>query len=165
MGDKMLPVEKNKNYIIDITGMTHEGQGVGRISGLAVFVDGALEGEQAEVRIIKVSKSYAVGKLISIIRQSPDRVQPFCSAYKRCGGCSLQHMDYGAQLRLKKRLVIDSFERIGGLKDVIVHDTIGMEHPLNYRNKAQYPVAFENGNVITGFYAARSHDEIGRAHV
>ncbi len=156
----MQVLEKNKNYIIEITGMTHEGQGVGRINGLAVFVDGVLEGEQAEIKIIKVNKSYAVGKLINLLKSSPDRTTPFCSAYKRCGGCSLQHMDYKAQLAFKTKLVRDNLERIGGLSGVVVHDTIGMDTPLNYRNKAQFPVAVVKGSVITGFYAPRSHDVI-----
>ncbi len=153
-------VEKNKNYEIDITGMTHEGQGVGRIDGLAVFTDGVIEGERAQIRIIKLNKTYAVGKLISIINPSPARIEPFCSEYKRCGGCSLQHMDYGAQLAFKTKLVRDNLERLGGLKDVLVHDTLGMSNPLNYRNKAQYPVAVSGENIVTGFYAARSHDVI-----
>lgn len=153
-------IEKNKNYILDITGMTHEGQGVGRIDGFAVFVDGALEGEQAEVRIIKLNKTYAVGKLVTLLKPSHHRVEPFCGAYRRCGGCNLQHMDYAAQLAFKTKLVRDNLERLGGLKDIFVHDAIGMRHPLNYRNKAQYPVATLNGAVITGFYAARSHDVI-----
>lgn len=153
-------IEKNKNYTLEITGMTHEGQGVGRIEGLAVFIDGALEGEQVEARIIKLNKTYAVGKLLSVLRPSPGRVEPFCSAYRRCGGCNLQHMDYMAQLAFKTKLVRDNLERIGGLKDILVHETIGMQQPLNYRNKAQYPVAEVNGNVISGFYAARSHDVI-----
>jgi len=157
-------VEKNKHYIIDITGMTHEGQGVGRIEGFAVFVDGVLEGEQAEVRIIKVNKTYAVGKLITLIKPSPNRVEPFCSAFRRCGGCMLQHMNYEAQLAFKTQLVKDNLERIGGISGVTVHDTIGMENPLNYRNKAQYPVASVNGRVITGFYAARSHNVIESEH-
>ncbi len=156
----MIPVEKNKKYILDITGMTHEAQGVGRIEGFAVFVDGALEGEQVEVKVIKISKNYAIGKLIHVLKASPHRVEPFCSAFKRCGGCSLQHMDYTAQLDFKTKLVRDSLTRIGGLKDVKVHDAIGMKTPLNYRNKAQYPAATVNGEVVTGFYAARSHDVI-----
>lgn len=156
----MASLEKNKTYMIDITGMTHEGQGVGRIDGLAVFVDGLLEGEQAEIKIIKLNKSYAVGKLVNMLKSSADRVTPFCGAYKRCGGCSLQHMDYKAQLVFKTKLVRDNLERIGGLSGVPVHDAIGMASPLNYRNKAQFPVASVNGSVVTGFYAARSHDVI-----
>jgi 23S rRNA (uracil1939-C5)-methyltransferase len=155
-----LSIEKNKNYVIDISGMTHEAQGVGRAEGLAVFVDGALEGERVEIKIIKLTKSYAVGKLIRIIEPSPHRIEPFCEAYKRCGGCNLQHMDYQAQLDFKTGLVRENLKRIGGLVDITVHNTIGMQHPYRYRNKAQYPVTVVNGNVVTGFYAPRSHDVI-----
>jgi len=160
MGRFMALPEKNKHYIVEINDMTHEGQGVGRIDGFAVFVNGALTGELVETRIIKVSRAYAVGKLIDILKPSPDRAEPFCSVFKRCGGCSLQHMNYEATLRLKTKLVKDNIERIGGLKDVTVFDTIGMENPFNYRNKAQYPVAVAKGEVISGFYAPRSHEVI-----
>ncbi len=153
-------IEKNQNYVIDITDMTHEAQGVGRLDGLAVFVDGALKGERAIVKIIKLTKSYGVGKLIEVLQPSPDRIEPFCQAYKRCGGCNLQHLDYKAQLDFKTELVRDTLKRIGGLVDLDVHDTIGMEQPYRYRNKAQYPVAMVEGKAVTGFYAARSHDVI-----
>ncbi len=159
-GVTSLSIEKNKNYVIDISGMTHEAQGVGRAEGLAVFVDGVLEGERVEVKIIKLTKSYAIGKLVKLIVPSPHRIEPFCGAYRRCGGCSLQHMDYRAQLNFKAGLVRDSLKRIGGLTDIVVHDTIGMQHPYQYRNKAQYPVAVIDGNVITGFFAPRSHEVI-----
>ncbi|MGI6668713.1 MAG: 23S rRNA (uracil(1939)-C(5))-methyltransferase RlmD [Acetivibrionales bacterium] len=154
-------VVKNRDYVVDITDMTHEGLGVGRIDGLAVFTDGALAGEQVELKIIKVRRTYAVGKLLKVLKPSPDRVIPFCSVFKRCGGCSLQHMDYNAQLAFKTKLVRDSLERIGGLDDVKVRDTIGMKSPYNYRNKAQYPVASADGRIVTGFYAPRSHEVIG----
>ncbi len=153
----MALIEKNKNYVLDITGMTHEGQGVGRIEGLAVFVDGALEGEQVDAKIIKLNKTYAAGKLVAVLKPSSHRIEPFCSDYRRCGGCNLQHMDYSAQLEFKTKLVRDNLVRLGGLKDVVIHDAMGMQQPLNYRNKAQYPVSTLNGSVITGFYAARSH--------
>lgn len=156
----MALVEKNKNYTMDITGMTHEGQGVGRIEGFTVFVDDALEGERADVRIIKRNKNYAVGKLLRIWRDSPCRIEPFCGAYRRCGGCSLQHMDYGAQLEYKTGLVRESLKRIGGLDGVQVHPAIGMRNPMNYRNKAQYPVALVDGSPVAGFYARRSHDVV-----
>ncbi len=159
-GVTSLTIEKNKNYVIDISGMTHEAQGVGRLEGLAVFVDGVLEGERVEVKIIKLTKSYAVGKLVKLIEPSPHRIEPFCGAYRRCGGCNLQHMDYRAQLDFKAGLVRDSLKRIGGLTDIVVHDTIGMQHPYQYRNKAQYPVAVIDGSVITGFFAPRSHEVI-----
>jgi len=151
---------KNSCYTLDIEGMTHDGMGVGRMDGLAVFVDGAIEGESVEAKIIKINKNYAVGKLLDIKKPSPGRVTPFCSLHKRCGGCSLQHIDYSAQLRFKTRMVKDSLQRIGGLEGIPVHDTIGMEKPVHYRNKAQYPVATVNGEPVIGFYARRSHQVV-----
>ncbi|OGO80162.1 MAG: 23S rRNA (uracil-5-)-methyltransferase RumA, partial [Clostridiales bacterium GWC2_40_7] len=156
-------VEKNKSYVIDITGMTHEGQGVGRVEGFTVFVDGALEGEQVEVRVEKVNRNFSFGKLINILKPAVRRIEPFCEAFKRCGSCSLQHLDYQGQLDYKTKLVKDNLKRIGKLENVIVHDTIGMNEPLNYRNKAQFPVASGNGTVITGFYAKRTHEVIDSA--
>jgi 23S rRNA (uracil1939-C5)-methyltransferase len=152
-------VKKNEVCNLEINGMTHEGQGVGRIDNFTVFVDGALEGERVEVKIIKVDKSYAVGKLLKILQPSPKRTEPFCPVYKRCGGCSLQHADYQAQLRFKANVVRESLKRIGGLEGVTVHPAIGMEKPLKYRNKAQYPVSPGEDPAI-GFYAKRSHEVI-----
>jgi len=153
-------VEKNKNYIIEITGMSHEGQGVGKVDGFTVFIDGVLEGESAEVKIIKIGKSYAVGRLIGILKESQNRTAPFCEAYKRCGGCSLQHMGYEAQLAFKTNVVRESIRRIAKLEDVVIHDAIGMQNPLKYRNKAQYPVSSIKGIPVVGFYAKRSHEVV-----
>jgi 23S rRNA (uracil1939-C5)-methyltransferase len=155
-----IPVEKNKEYEIEITGMGHEGEGVGRIENFTVFVQGALQGETVLAKIIKVSKNYAVGKLIKVIKASPDRTNPVCEIYKKCGGCQLQHTSYEAQLRVKKQRVIDAIERIGKLEDVVVHDTIGMANPYRYRNKVQLPVGEKNGEIQIGFYAPKSHDII-----
>ena len=156
----MAQVAKNGVYEVDITGMTHEGQGVGRIEGFTVFVDDAIEDEQVEVKIIKLNKNYAVGKLLAIKTPSENRREPFCGAYRRCGGCSLQHLDYKAQLEYKTKLVRESLKRIGKLDGVKVHEAVGMQSPMNYRNKAQYPVAVVDGKAVTGFYARRSHDVI-----
>ncbi|NSW89527.1 MAG: 23S rRNA (uracil(1939)-C(5))-methyltransferase RlmD [Firmicutes bacterium] len=158
----MTVVEKNEDYVLEITDVNHEGQGVGHINGFAVFVDGALIGEKVKIKIIKVLKNYGVGKLLEIQRPSPVRTKPFCPVYKRCGGCSLQHMDYNAQLEFKTKLVKETLKRIGKINnaDVLVQDTIGMKYPLKYRNKAQYPVGMKNGRPVIGFYAKRSHDII-----
>ncbi|HEY9161075.1 MAG TPA: 23S rRNA (uracil(1939)-C(5))-methyltransferase RlmD [Desulfomonilia bacterium] len=153
-------VEKDKEYRITITGMNHEGQGVGRVDGFTVFVDDALEGEEVLVRITKVSKSYSVGRLVEIINPSASRISPFCPAFEKCGGCSLQHMSMEAQLRFKTNLVKESIKRIGKLEDVIIHETIGTKDPFNYRNKAQYPVRAGTDKPIAGFYARRSHEII-----
>jgi 23S rRNA (uracil1939-C5)-methyltransferase len=153
-------VKKNEVYTIDITGMTHEGQGVGRIDNFTVFVDGPIEGEKVEIKIIKVKTSYAIGKLLKVLEPSADRTEPFCPSYKRCGGCSLQHMNYEAGLKFKTGIVRENIRRIGGLEGVVVHDAIGMEQPLNYRNKAQYPVGRYKDGVRAGFYAKKSHEII-----
>lgn len=156
----MTPVKKNEIYTTEITGMTHEGQGVGRVNNFTVFIDGPIEGEKVEIKVIKVNKNYAVGKLLKVIKPSPDRVKPFCGVYNRCGGCSLQHMSLKSALKFKTNLVRESIKRIGKLEDVIIHDTIGMEDPLYYRNKAQYPVGKLKDELRVGFYAKRSHDII-----
>ncbi|MCX7885564.1 MAG: 23S rRNA (uracil(1939)-C(5))-methyltransferase RlmD [Caloramator sp.] len=153
-------VEKNKEYEIEITGLGFQGEGVGRINNFTVFVEGALPDELVKIKIVKVSKSYAFGKLIDIIRPSKERRIPICDIYKRCGGCQIQHMSYEAQLKFKRERVIDSIKRIGRVSEAIVHDTIGMVNPYNYRNKVQLPVRLEKGVPVIGFFAARSHEII-----
>ncbi|QCX34481.1 23S rRNA (uracil(1939)-C(5))-methyltransferase RlmD [Caloramator sp. E03] len=153
-------VKKNEEYEIMITSLGFQGEGVGRIDNFTVFVEGALPNELVRIKIVKVSKNYAFGKLIDIIKTSNERRTPICDIYKRCGGCQIQHISYEAQLKFKKQRVIDSIERIGRIKDVIVHDTIGMKHPYNYRNKVQLPVRMVKGVPVIGFFAARSHEII-----
>ncbi|HYE81477.1 MAG TPA: 23S rRNA (uracil(1939)-C(5))-methyltransferase RlmD [Clostridia bacterium] len=157
--EKQIPVEKNRDYTVEITGLTSEGSGVAKIEGFTVFVEGALPEEQAEIKIVKVLKNYAYGKLVKTLKPSQGRVEPTCGVVKRCGGCQLQHMSYEAQLQYKTLQVKDAIERIGGLKDVTIHNTIGMEDPWRYRNKAQFPVGMD-GDVMIGFYANRSHEII-----
>ena len=157
--EKTIPVIKNRNYTVDISGLTSEGMGVARIEGFTVFVEGVLTAEQAEIRIVKVLKNYAFGKLLRILKASPHRVEPFCGVVKRCGGCQLQHMSYEAQLQYKTRQVRDAMERIGGFKGIAVYDAIGMDDPWRYRNKAQFPVGMDR-DVMIGFYANRSHEII-----
>lgn len=167
---KNVPVAQGEIYSLYIDGITQEGQGVGRIDNFAVFVDGVLKGEQCKVKIIKVSARYAVGELLEIIHKSPEWETPFCGVFPECGGCSLQHMSYEAQLKHKKDVVADALQRIGGLdRGFIIHDTIGMDKPFFYRNKAQYPVGTLDGKIVTGFYAKGSHnivpsDECGIQH-
>lgn len=139
MGENTV-IEKNKDYIIDITGIGHEGEGVGKLNNFTIFVQGALIGETVKVKIVKVAKSYAHGKLLEVIKPSEHRREPVCSIYKRCGGCQMQHMSYEMQLQFKTQRVKEVIERIGKLKDVIVHPAIGMKEPYRYRNKVQLPV-------------------------
>ena len=151
-------IEKNKDYVVEIIDLNHEGQGVGHIGKLAVFVEGGVIGEKIEVKVIKIAKNYAVGKLQKIIRPSKSRVEPFCPNVRKCGGCSIQHIDYNSQLAYKTNLVKETLKRIGKIDESMVHDIIGMENPFNYRNKVQLPVGISNGKLEIGFYAKRSHD-------
>jgi 23S rRNA (uracil1939-C5)-methyltransferase len=162
MIDNMV-IEKNKDYIIDITGMGYEGEGVGKINNFTVFVQGALLGETVKVKIVKVAKNYAFGKLLEVVKSSSFRGEPICSIYKNCGGCQMQHMSYEGQLEFKTQRVKDVMERIAKLEDVVIHPALGMKNPFRYRNKVQLPVGKVNGEVRIGFYAPRSHDIIDMA--
>lgn len=154
-------LEKNKEYILDIISQGYEGEGIAKVDGTyPVFIEGALIGEKVKVKIIKVKKSFAYGKLIEIVEESEHRCNPICKIYKRCGGCKLQHFSYKNQLNFKKNRVIDCIERIGKLDGSIVNDTIGMENPYRYRNKVQLPIGIFNGELKIGFFAARSHNII-----
>lgn len=151
-------VKKDEILDLEITSMTHEGMGVGKKDGFAVFVQGAIEGEKVRVKVIKVLKSYGIARIEAFIEKSPQRQEPFCPVYKRCGGCSLQHMTYQKTLDFKRQVVVDNLTRIGGLSALTVHETLGMSNPLNYRNKAQYPVGMGKNGPVAGFFARRSHE-------
>ncbi|MDI6605461.1 MAG: 23S rRNA (uracil(1939)-C(5))-methyltransferase RlmD [Thermoanaerobacteraceae bacterium] len=155
----MQDIKAGKKYEVCIDNMAHEGQGVGRIEGVAVFVEGALTGEKIIAEIDKVSKNYVIGHVNQILDKSPDRIQPLCPYAEKCGGCSLQHLSYKGQLKYKKQKIKDDLERIGKIQ-AKVHETIGMEKPQRYRNKAQFPVGMVEGKTVTGFYTPRSHDII-----
>ncbi|WP_219835352.1 23S rRNA (uracil(1939)-C(5))-methyltransferase RlmD [Paenibacillus sp. R14(2021)] len=109
-------VNKNDDVNVEIIGLTHEGEGVGRVDGFTLFVQGALPGETVSARVMKVKKTYGYAKLTEIVAPSPDRVEAPCPIYKQCGGCQLQHMSYEAQLGWKRQHVVDSLERIGKLR-------------------------------------------------
>ena len=156
------PVEKNKEYVVEIQGLGYEGEGVCKIDNFTIFIPGALENEKVRITIVKINKNYGFGKLLEVIEPSKDRVVPKCGIYKRCGGCQLQHLSYEGQLKFKKSRVEDCMRRIGKLDDFIIHDTIGMENPYRYRNKVQLPVGVgrNQGEINIGFYAQRSHEII-----
>ena len=153
----MEQLAKNQLHTAEITGYTSEGAGVCHIAGRAVFVKGALVGETWQVRILKVTSAAVYGKAEQCLSPAAARTEPSCPVCRTCGGCSLQHMDYGEQLRMKRARVNDALTRIGGVLTP-VQDIIGMEYPLCYRNKAIYAVGMKDGRVIKGFYRASSHD-------
>lgn len=154
-------LKKNEEYILDIIAEGYEGEGIAKIDGYPIFIKGALSGEKVRVKIVKTNKNYAYGRLEEIIEESKERIVPKCSYYKRCGGCSLQHMTYKKQLDFKFGRVQDCIYKIGGLSKDLVKYPIGMEdHPYRYRNKVQLPIGKVNGEIVIGFYAERSHNII-----
>ena len=136
--------------------MTAEGNGVGRADGIAVFVPHTAVGDLISCKIVKLAKSYAYGIIDRIISPSPDRVESNCGVSAKCGGCTFRHISYSAELEIKDKLVRDAFLRIGGFDHIEFEEICGGE-PDFYRNKAQYPVAEENGKAVCGFYSKRSH--------
>ena len=153
-------VEKNNEYILDITSIGYEGEGIAKIDGYPIFIEGAILGERVKALIVKVKKNYAYGKLLEVIESSDERVEPKCNVYKRCGGCTVQHMSYKKQLDYKFERVKDCISKIGGLDRSIVKYPIGMDIPERYRNKVQLPVGMVKGELNIGFYAPRSHNII-----
>lgn len=152
-----LPVEKNQTYTMSITDIGTNGEGIGRIDGYTVFVEGALPEEVIKVLIVKTKKHFSYGKLLEILEPSPHRVTPACPVAAKCGGCQLQHLSYERQLSFKTKKVKDHLERIGGFSGISVGYAKGMEEPWRYRNKAQFPVGGKTGEPEIGFYAKRSH--------
>lgn len=151
------PIEKNEELELTIDSVTLEGAGVGRVDGFAVFVPGALAGERVRVHIIKVTASYAIGKLLEVVEPSPHRVEPNCPVYARCGGCAFGHVSYEEELRIKERQVADALTRLGGLQNVPLRSILGMKQPERYRNKGAFPYGMTDKGPAFGFYAPRSH--------
>lgn len=156
---------KNQLIALDITDVSHEGEGVGKVEGFTFFVKDTIPGDKVTAKVMKTKKTYGYARLEEIITPSEDRVEPVCPYYKACGGCQLQTMSYERQLAFKHNKVYNNLLRIGGVEEEILQRTmepvVGMEEPFHYRNKAQYPVGKDkNGEVITGFYAGRTHSII-----
>ncbi len=153
-----LDLKKNEIYTAEITGVTAEGNGVCRIKDIAVFVPFAAVGDSAEIRIVKVAKIYAFGKIENILESSADRQIPDCEVFGNCGGCVYRHINYEAEKSAKFQRVKDAVTRIGGLDKAIVQPLIGAEQTDGYRNKVQLPfVRDTDGQIRVGFFAPRSH--------
>ncbi len=146
-------MRKNDEIILEITDVTAEGSGVGRYEGMAVFVPLTAVGDRAKVLILKVKKSYAYGKLLELIKASPDRVENKCPVFARCGGCVSRHISYEKECELKENHVKNCINRIGKI-DLAPKKIIPAVKSEGYRNKAQYPVS-QNGKF--GFFATHSH--------
>ena len=155
-----MPVEKNKEYIVDIIDNGFEGEGIAKIDGFTIFIPNTIKGEKVKILIVKVLKSHAFGKALEIIKSSKHRKASDCETYKRCGGCDLRHVEYKETLKMKQNAVQSLVNKT--LKNKIeVEENVGMENPYFYRNKAQYPVGLDKeGNPIIGVFANRTHEII-----
>lgn len=160
-------MEYGKNEIVSVTidDIGNDGEGIGKVNGYTLFVKDAVIGDVVKARITKAKKNYAYARMEQIEKPSPCRVEPKCRFHKQCGGCQIQAMSYERQLAFKQDKVRNNLLRIGGFEEALVdrvmEPIVGMENPFRYRNKAQYPVGTDrNGNLITGFYAGRTHDII-----
>ena len=153
-----MPLQKNQILTLRIERLSSDGSGVAHSpDGETIFVPGAAPGDEADVRIVKDCKRYAFGILDHLRTPSPDRIPVDCAVAGPCGGCSLRHLDYTAELRAKQENVTDAFRRIGGL-DVPVLDICPSPEVDRYRNKVQFPVGLDkDGNPCIGFYAGRTH--------
>lgn len=153
-----MSLQKNQVLTLTIERLSNDGSGVAHSpDGEAVFVPGTAPGDEADIRIVKDCGRYAFGILDTLRTPSPDRIPVDCAVAGPCGGCSLRHLDYAAELRAKQENVTDAFRRIGGL-DVPVLDALPSPEVDRYRNKVQFPVGLDkNGNPCIGFYAGRTH--------
>lgn len=147
-----------KNDIIDLTieNCGLDGSGIGHFEGMAVFVPASVTGDVIKAHVLKVKKSYAFAKVESVIKPSPFRIEAECPVSAKCGGCAFGHIDYETELQIKESHVSECFRRIAGLNPEF-EKIIGCDSPYRYRNKAQFPVEYNNGKMLMGFYGPHSH--------
>ena len=170
-------MKKNDVFTVTIEDMGEDGAGIGKTDGYTWFIKDVLIGDVIQASVMKMKKNYGFARLVKILEPAPGRVEPRCPVARACGGCQLQELDYGEQLRFKERKVYNHLKRIGGmdrlflpedrekaagvLDAVVMEPIIGMEDPWRYRNKAQYPVGLgKDGQLAAGFYAGRTHSLI-----
>ncbi len=161
--------KKNDYVTVTIEDIGNDGEGIGKVDGFTLFVKDAVIGDTVEVKIVKSKKHYAYARLEKVIKPSPFRVEPKCAYHRQCGGCQIQALSYEKQLEFKQQKIRNNLIRIGGFSpeyvDQHMEPIVGMENPYHYRNKAQYPVGYDKeGNIITGFYAGRTHNIISNTN-
>jgi 23S rRNA (uracil1939-C5)-methyltransferase len=158
-------MNKNELFTMTIEDMGVHGEGIGHYEGMTFFVKDAVVGDKILAAVTKLKKGYGYARLVEVESPSPYRVPAKCPVARACGGCQMQHLSYEKQLELKAKKVWDDLQRIGGFSEdclrQVMQPIVGMDEPFRYRNKAQFPVGLDKeGNIVTGFFAARSHQVI-----
>uniref|UniRef100_UPI000470214A 23S rRNA (uracil(1939)-C(5))-methyltransferase RlmD n=1 Tax=Paenibacillus zanthoxyli TaxID=369399 RepID=UPI000470214A len=144
--------------VVTVKRLGINGEGIGYYRRKAVFIDGALPEEVVKAEVTQLQPKFIKAQLLEVEKRSPDRIEPPCPVFGICGGCQIQHISYEGQLRAKTELVREAFSRYAGLEEVKIKPMLGMEHPWDYRNKAQLQLKRKGNEVIAGLYEAGSHD-------
>ena len=155
-----MDIKKNNVFSVEIVDMSDSGEGIGKLDGYIWFVKDGVIGDVVEVKAMKMKKNYGFARLMSIVTPSDKRTEAKCPVARQCGGCQIQAMKYEDQLKFKEQKVYNNLLRIGKFQpeEIPMLPIIGMEDPWRYRNKAQFPFGTDkDGNIITGFYAGRTH--------
>ncbi len=150
-------IRKNDRIRVTIEDYSVEGHGIAKVEGYVLFVPGAAVGETVEVHVLKCLSSFGYAKIVDVVSPSPDRIDSDCPVSEKCGGCAFRHISYEAELKYKEAKVKNNLARLGGIEDPPMHSILGAVNTVGYRNKAQYPIRFQNGKTVAGFYAAASH--------
>jgi 23S rRNA (uracil1939-C5)-methyltransferase len=152
-----MKIENGAEYELEIESVSSDGNGVAHIDRLAVFVPFTAAGDIVKARIKKVQKSYAEAEVTELLSPSPLRTKPECPYYYECGGCELLHMNYEAQIEAKKGTIENAMRRIGGFADFSLDEMLKMDEPVRYRNKMIFHAGLDDGRIVFGFYAPKSH--------
>ena len=150
-------LNKNDEIELQITGTTHDGSGVGRHEGLALFVPGAIEGERVRARVVKLHKTYGFTRLMAVLAPSPDRIESDCPLWPRCGGCTYRQMTYRKELAVKTAAVASCLKKSAGWEEPLP-PCLPSPRREGYRNKCQRPIGLDSeGRVVCGYYGRNSH--------
>ncbi|MBP5242056.1 MAG: 23S rRNA (uracil(1939)-C(5))-methyltransferase RlmD [Clostridia bacterium] len=149
--------EKNEQLTGIVEALGSQGEGIVKVDGVTFFVPYTLVGEKINFKALKVKGNIGYGKCENVVSPSKERAVPLCSAFEKCGGCQVQHMNYEAQLSFKREQVKNTLQKVGNI-EYNVPMPVPSEKQYGYRNKLQLPIGVDNnGNTVIGFYAERSH--------
>jgi 23S rRNA (uracil1939-C5)-methyltransferase len=151
-----------RGELIDLTidDLAFGGEGVGRADGYVIFVRGGLPGDRLRVRVAETRARYGRGHIEAVTTPSPERVEPPCPYFGRCGGCRLQHLAYPAQLRAKERQVREVLERLGDVGPFELRPILPAPDAYGYRNKMEFTVAGRAGEPLIGLHQADRYDVV-----